>query len=194
MVFGNGEMPDFWGDAWCGITPLNETFPELFAICNEQKSKVAEVAKRGWRLSFRRWLDEHLQNRLRSLHDLLSPFLVSVANDTPKWIKGEKGAFSVKSIYKSLCFQEVGTTMSHIWKAKIPLKIKKFMWLIYNNAILTKDNLVKRKWLGDERCSFCCEHETIPHLFFECTMAKYFWSLVALVLGAHCRPISLDQL
>ena len=37
--------------------------------------------------------------------------------------------------------------------------------------------------LGDERCSFCCEHEMIPHLFFECTMAKYFWSLVALVLG-----------
>ena len=125
MVFGNGEMPDFWGDAWCGITPLNETFPELFAICNEQKSKVAEVAKRGWRLSLRRWLDEHLQNQLRSLHDLLSPFSVSVANDTPKWIKGEKGAFSVKTIYKSLWSQEVGTTMSHIWKAKIPLKIKK---------------------------------------------------------------------
>ena len=111
MTLGIGEMTDFWGDAWCGITPLKEKFPELFAICNEQKSKVAEVAKRGWRLSFRRWLDEHLQNQLRSLHDLLSPFSVSVANDTPKWIKGEKGAFSVKTIYKSLWSQEVGTTM-----------------------------------------------------------------------------------
>ena len=154
MTLGIGEMTDFWGDAWCGITPLKEKFPELFAIGNEQKCKVAEVAKRGCRLSFRRWLDEHLQNQLR-LHDLISPFSVSMVNDTPKWIKGEKGAFSVKSIYKSLCFQEVGTTMSHIWKAKIPLKIKNFMWLIYNNAILTKDNLVKSKWLGDERCSFC---------------------------------------
>jgi len=83
--------------------------------------------------------------------------------------------------------------MSHIWKAKIPLKIKNFMWLIYNNAILTKDNLIKRKWVGDERCSFCCEPETISHLLFECTMAKYVWSLVAVALGACCRPTSLEQ-
>ena len=67
------------------------------------------------------------------------------------------------------------------------------MWLIYNNAILTKDNLIKRKWVGDERCSFCCEPETISHLLFECTMAKYVWSLVAVALGACCRPTSLEQ-
>ena len=72
-------------------------------------------------------------------------------------------------------------------------KNKKIMWLIYNNAILTKDNLVKRKWVGDERCSFCCEPETISHLLCECTMAKYVWSLVALVLAACCRPTSLEQ-
>ena len=84
--------------------------------------------------------------------------------------------------------------MKFIWQAKIPLKIKIFMWLIYNNAILTKDNLVKRKWVGDERCSFCCEPESISHLLFECAMSKYVWSLVATVVGALCRPISLDQL
>ena len=67
------------------------------------------------------------------------------------------------------------------------------MWLIYNNAILTKDNLIKRKWVEDERCSFCCEPETISHLLFECTMAKYVWSLVAVALGACWRPTSLEQ-
>ena len=48
--------------------------------------------------------------------------------------------------------------------------------------------------LGDERCSFCCEPEMISHLLFDCTMAKYVRSLVALVLGVRCRPISLHQL
>lgn len=76
MITGDGEMTDFWSDAWCGITPLKEKFPNLLAICNEQKIKVAEVARRGWRLSFRRWLDEHLQTLLRRLHDLISPFSI----------------------------------------------------------------------------------------------------------------------
>lgn len=108
-------------------------------------------------------------------------------------MKGRLGLFSVKSMYKSLCNQEVENPLNQIWKAKIPLKIKIFMWLIFNNAILTKDNLVKRKWVGDVRCSFCCDNESIPHLMFECTTAKYVWSMVAVVLGARRRPGSMEQ-
>ena len=67
------------------------------------------------------------------------------------------------------------------------------MWLINHNAILTKDNLTKRNWSGDSSCAFCNEAETIPHLFFDCTMAKYIWSLVVYVLGAGCRPTSFGQ-
>ena len=67
------------------------------------------------------------------------------------------------------------------------------MWLINHNAILTKDNLLKRNWSGDLSCAFCNETETIPHIFFECPLAKYIWSLVAHVLGATCRPTSFEQ-
>ena len=59
MVIGDRERTDFWSDACCGITPLKDIFPDLFAICNEQKSKVTYVARRGWRLTFQTWLDEH---------------------------------------------------------------------------------------------------------------------------------------
>jgi hypothetical protein len=31
----------------------------------------------------------------------------------------------------------------YLWKIKIPLKIKVFLWLLYREVILTKDNLVK---------------------------------------------------
>ena len=67
------------------------------------------------------------------------------------------------------------------------------MWLINQNAILTKDNLTKRKWQGDSRCKFCPEQESISHLFFDCPLAKFVWSIVALVMGAPCRPCSSDQ-
>jgi hypothetical protein len=41
-----------------------------------------------------------------------------------------------------------GPAHQKIWKGKIPAKIKIFMWLLESNAILTKDNMIKRKWLG----------------------------------------------
>jgi len=53
--------------------------------------------------------------------------------------------------------------------------------------------LCKRNWQGDKRCSFCSANEDIPLLFFDCPLARYVWSLIAMVLGAKCRPISVDQ-
>uniref|UniRef100_K3XUC1 Reverse transcriptase zinc-binding domain-containing protein n=1 Tax=Setaria italica TaxID=4555 RepID=K3XUC1_SETIT len=31
-------------------------------------------------------------------------------------------------------------------------------------AILTKDNMLKRKWQGDPSCNFCDQEETADHL------------------------------
>jgi hypothetical protein len=88
---------------------------------------------------------------------------------------------------------ELGDSNRRIWKAKIPLKIKVFMWLMNQNAILTKDNMLKRNWQGDQHCKFCSEEENISHLFFDCTLAKYVWSLTAWIIRADCRPSNIGQ-
>jgi hypothetical protein len=80
-----------------------------------------------------------------------------------------------------------------IWKANLPLKIKIFMWLVSQNVILIKDNLIKCKWEGNKTCAFCTENENSRHLFFECPTAKYVWSLLAHSLGSVCRPNSMEQ-
>jgi hypothetical protein len=67
------------------------------------------------------------------------------------------------------------------------------MWLVSQNAILTKENLVKRKWKGNKSCAFCNENESVGHLFFECPTPKYVWSLLAYSLGSVCTPSSMDQ-
>jgi hypothetical protein len=72
---------------------------------------------------------------------------------------------------------------SYLWKIKIQLKIKVFLWLLYREAILTKDNLVKRNWHENEMCSFCNNYETIQHLFFNCELAKFIWRVIHLVSG-----------
>jgi len=151
------------------------------------------MARKGWRFTFRRWLDERLQNDLRTLRDILTSFAVNEEADYPRWVWEKSGRFSVKSTYNKLCSNESGVPYTMIWKAKIPLKIKIWMWLIEHNAILTKDNLSRRNWVGDSKCAFCNGDETILHLFFGCDMAKYVWSLVAFVIGADNRPSSFDQ-
>lgn len=44
-----------------------------------------------------------------------------------------------------------------------------------------------------KKYAFCCEQETIDHLFFICKISKYVWSIMALTIGASCRPESIDQ-
>jgi hypothetical protein len=48
------------------------------------------------------------------------------------------------------------------------------------DAILTKDNLIKRKWQGD-------------HLFFSCPVAKITWGIIALCFQQQDRPASYSQ-
>jgi hypothetical protein len=59
--------------------------------------------------------------------------------------------FSMRSTYKHLCRNEFGLSFKNIWKAKLPLKVKIFMWLTLQEAILT----IKRE--SDEKLeSKCC--------------------------------------
>jgi hypothetical protein len=60
-----------------------------------------------------------------------------------------------------------------IWKLKITLKIKFFMWYLYKEEVLTKDNLTKRNWNGGKQCCFYHENKTSKHIFFECNYPKF---------------------
>lgn len=87
----------------------------------------------------------------------------------------------------------MGDAYSRIWKAKIPYKIKIFLWLLEQGATLTKDNMLKRKWVGDPTCRFCDNVETLDHLFFQCSTVKIIWGCVAACFGTNRIPGNLCQ-
>lgn len=62
-----------------------------------------------------------------------------------------------------------------------------------NDALFTKDNMIRRNWKGTPECSFCDKDESIEHLFFKCSVAKVEWACIARCLGAVDIPGSLDQ-
>ena len=85
---------------------------------------------------------------MRKLRDMLALCALSSERDYPKWLGERDGKFSVKSQYASLWAADTEDKNKNLWKAKIPLKIKVFMWLVKSNAILTKDNLSKKRVAG----------------------------------------------
>lgn len=115
------------------------------------------------------WL--HLVRRLMEITFTNEP-------DTFLWRSSSSGLFSVKSMYVD--FINVGpvSRSKHIWKTKVPLKIKIFMWFVHRAVILTKDNLAKQRWQGSEQCFFCDQEETVQHLFIGCPLATLLWRMI----------------
>jgi hypothetical protein len=114
-------------------------------------------------------------------------------SDVVTWNLSNKKVFSTKSMYQHLERNLAGSHNKWIWKAKIPLKMKIFLWQLFRNAILTRDNLKRRRWAGSPLCSFCNQCETARHLFFECANAKVVWGVLGKILGTEVCPMSLWQ-
>ncbi|PNT70202.1 hypothetical protein BRADI_2g07627v3, partial [Brachypodium distachyon] len=146
VVVGDGRATDFWGDAWCGHTPLFQLFPDLFSISTNIDCTVRELYDSRSHLTFRRWLGPDLQLQLTKLHDLIWGVALNEERDRPKWKWSKSGIYTVKSMYEQLCNGGRDRLFRHLWKAKLPLKIKIWLWLIWHNAIATKDNMIRRNW------------------------------------------------
>jgi hypothetical protein len=53
------------------------------------------------------------------------------------------------------------------------------MCFLRGKVLLTKDNLVKRKWKGCTKCCFCDSKETVQYLFISCTFVRIIWRMIS---------------
>jgi hypothetical protein len=67
---------------------------------------------------------------------------INLDNDQDRfiWKLNDSGSFSVKFMYNDLMNGHT-VYLKKIWKLKVPLKIRIFMWFLQQKGILTKDNL-----------------------------------------------------
>jgi len=77
------------------------------------------------------------------------------------WQIKKNGVFSTQSLYREIMKTESVSSKEVFWKANVPLKIKIFLWYLKRGVILTKDNLLKRRWKGDSKCNLCGLDENI---------------------------------
>ena len=122
------------------------------------------------------------RSRLMSWNNLLSrldSIIMTQGRDVFRWNLTTSGSFTVDSMYRALTHSEVPMRNNKKnWKAKVPLKVKIFMWYLRRGVVLTKDNLARRNWSGSKKCCFCTHDETIEHFSFECKFACSTWSVI----------------
>lgn len=163
-----------------------------YALRSLGSNTVAQIILGEVKISFRRWLTEDVTTCWDHIWNATISFQLQEDKDRIIWRFEKNKRFSVKSLYNALTSNDDGQSFRIIWKGKAPYKIKIFMWLVANGAILTKDNLLKRKWQGGPACYFCNGNKTIPHLFFSCPTATVIWAIVAKCFGANNIPRNLS--
>lgn len=178
---GNGRSTLFWLDRWQGKCSLYCLYPNLFRIALDPMISVTDaIHNNSISIQFTRQLTGVLLTEWHQL-STLSPLLIdNTIPDTIHWRWNTSGLFTVHSLYTWLEYGGIkDKDYTTLWKTKIPLKIKIFMWLVKEGKILTKDNLAKKGWTGNQSCHFCNDNETIDHLFVTCPDISSIWSWIA---------------
>ena len=135
-----GSQTWFWEDVWRGNQPLKLKFPSLFNIVRRKQDTVAAILNSTpLNVSFRRALRGQNLNSWNRIVSSIADLQLSEDPDIFHWSLDSSGHFSVKSIYAALVKNGV-TVSQDIWRAKLPTKIKVFMWYLKKRVILTKDN------------------------------------------------------
>jgi hypothetical protein len=77
----------------------------------------------------------------------------------------------------------------YLWKLKIPLNIKIFMWFLHRKDLLTKDNLARRNWNGCKKCFFTQRRPLSIYFFHDLLLASFGTLCISLMVYPH-QPIS----
>ena len=87
----------------------------------------------------------------------------------------------------------VNKRIRRVWDNRLPMRIKVFMWLTFNNRLQTGVELKKRKWKGSHLCGICGCPETTDHILFTCCVARFVWACFTEALAWDRAPRSLND-
>jgi hypothetical protein len=135
----------FWEDKWLGQYSFQQQYPSLYNIVWRRSATVESVLSIvPLNVSFRRFLS---QNNLRLWNDLVRQILhvrLNYQKDVFIWNLHQNGIYIVHSLYLALINNGIANINKQLWRVKIPLKIKIFMWYMKKEVILMKDKLARR--------------------------------------------------
>jgi hypothetical protein len=131
FTLNNEENIIFWEDKWLGNTTLRYQFPELYSIVRRKNVSVASVFRTiPLNNSFQRGL---VGNNLNQWYRLVAGVVhirLSEVQDRFVWDLIQNDNFAISSMYKALIMDTHVLHNTLLWKLKIPLRIKIFLWYL----------------------------------------------------------------
>lgn len=144
---------------------------------------------------------------ITTIHRILAtPIRWTQGNDEVWWPQSNSGILTVKSAYHALRIisnnqqdfpsSSTGTPnvlWKVIWNAKVPQKIKLFLWKLVHNILPVQENIFKKRITRSRDCPICKkEPETIEHTFLRCEWTRPVW--FGLELGSSFTNSNVNSL
>jgi hypothetical protein len=179
FVVGDIFHLHFWEDSWYGQQSFKDRFLNLYGIVRRKNVTLRSVLSTiPLNVEFRRTIaGAHLNDWLQIVAIAMQVEL-SDQKYRFRWALHQSGAFSVKTMYRVLNITHALPFNMYTWSLKVPLKIKICVWYLYKSVTITKDNVARKNWQGDLKCSFCNVDENIQYLFFDCPLARFIWHII----------------
>ena len=98
----------FWEDTWFGNSPLSVQFWDLYVICNQMGSRLADI----WdgqevKLTFRRTFDDEMLETWFELEGIVKSVVYKPGGDALVWVYNSNGVYSTNSLYAIINFRGV---------------------------------------------------------------------------------------
>jgi hypothetical protein len=150
----------------------------LYQLFFQKGFAVKNLKQQGWnRIQFKRTLFGETLQQWEELKEMVDRVQLTEGRDKVKWKIGTSGQFRMKDLYLQLR-AEGSFPQKFLWKTKILMKVRIFLWLMLKCSVVTIENLPRRGWTGDPHCHFCSKTESIDHLLFSCALAKLIWYVI----------------
>ncbi|CAN6345376.1 unnamed protein product [Urochloa humidicola] len=176
----NGESTSFWQDRWLSIGRLREVFPLLYSHALYKEISIAGVVQDGLMPYLVPRISRPAQEELQKLGEVLALVSLRSGEDhRTSALTAKDGVLRAGPVYKLL----MATTgpqprdfSDFVWKNRAPPRVQFFAWLLVQERIQCRTNLLKKHIVQDASCELCSQAEDPDHIIFRCSFANQAWT------------------
>lgn len=108
--------------------------------------------------------------------------------------EGWQESEGTKAIYEGLCERQWGEGeewlgWTRLWRHRMQGGLRMWIWKVWKGGILVRGRM-KEKWgIGDGKCMWCGDEETVRHVVKDCSMTERWTATWAAVAGVGAREV-----